>query len=65
MAAPDFDFTGNLARQRREEHDAQADDGAVIDRRVREAQAKHPRARVYFDPELDDVVIDLSSGSTR
>jgi hypothetical protein len=61
VAADDFDFTGNLARQLQEVHDAQGD-ATATERRVRESQAKHPRARVYFDPEVDDVVVDFSTG---
>jgi transcription elongation GreA/GreB family factor len=61
MAAGDFDLTGQLARQLRDAHDAQAPETS-IERRIREAQAKHPRARVHWDGEVQDVVVDLSRG---
>lgn len=63
MAADDGDYTARMARQLLEEHDVQAED--PIKQRVREAQAKHPRARVTWDDEVQDVVIDLSSEAGR
>jgi hypothetical protein len=64
MAADDFDYTAKLAGQLRDEHDAQANE-APIEQRVSEAQASHPRARVTWDDELQDVVIDVSTGPGR
>ncbi|MGH3248696.1 MAG: hypothetical protein ACRDOI_21180 [Trebonia sp.] len=61
MAAPDFDFTGNMARRLLDEHADQAG-ATAIERRIREARAKHPRAQVTWDAELSDVVVDFTSG---
>lgn len=61
MAAETFDYTANAARRLLDEHDAQAG-ATAIERRVREAQAKYSRAKVHFDRELDDIVVDFTSG---
>lgn len=59
MAADDGDYTARMARQLLAEHDVQAED--PIERRVQEARQRYPRARVTWDDDLGDVVIDLSS----
>lgn len=58
------DLTARVRDQLLGEHDAH-DDGQVpgydIERQLHEARARYPQAAVYWDDELQDVVIDLSS----
>ena len=53
-----FDFTGNQARElQAETARAQADHA----REIRDAQARHRGAKVYYDTELNDVIVDYTA----
>ena len=54
-----FDFTGRTAR----ELQAEAADRVQADhaREIRDAQARHRGAKVYFDAELNDVIVDYTA----
>jgi hypothetical protein len=52
-------YTGNLARRLQEEDAAEV--APDCEQQVREARERHPGATVYYDDELQDVVVDLSS----
>jgi hypothetical protein len=58
------DYTGLRARELLEAHAArvEAQDESGHEQQLQEARAKYPNAHVYFDPEVNDVVIDLSNG---
>jgi len=63
MAPPPeyFDFTAKATRRLLDEHAAGIPRPA-IEQMLAKAQAAHPRALVTWDDELDDVVIDFTSG---
>jgi hypothetical protein len=56
------DYTALRRDQLLAEHDALTVCPDDTERMLLEARAKYPNARVYFDPEVDEAVVDLSSG---
>jgi hypothetical protein len=58
------DFTAQVRDRLLDGHDTQAEDqdGPEIEQRLQEARRKYPSAVVTWDEQLQDVVVDLSSG---
>ena len=59
------DYTARVRDELLSDHDDRAGDEDGREQQLRGAQAKYPHACVYFDDELQDIVVDLSSGRGR
>lgn len=56
------DYTAQVRDQLLDEHHDGQVPGDDREQQISEAQARYPAARVYWDDEVDDVVVDISSG---
>jgi len=57
------DFTAMERDRLLAEHDDGQDDD--VERQIAEARRRYPAARVFWDSELGDVVVDVSTGARR
>ena len=57
----EVDYTARERARLLAEHAGSAPDPGR-EPRIREAEAKYPAARVFWDDELQDVVVDVSTG---
>lgn len=55
------DYTARVRDELLAEHD-ESPPVAGREQQLREARAKYPNAHVYYDAELGDVVVDISTG---
>jgi hypothetical protein len=59
------DYTARTRDRLLDSHDASTDDQDGREKQLREVRARYPHACVFFDDELQDIVVDLSSGRGR